>query len=98
MLVSREPRKKYKDGRTRRDRTLRRVRAFDLELAKMTEGYMWVVEKFGPTCDPDVIGPIEGGILQSTYQIRAIDVFCKLFAFFSFKRLTYIYLSSQCIN
>lgn len=71
----RNSKKRYKDGRTRRDRILRRTRAFDIELEGMVDAYLLVVERFGATCDPQNISGMDGDIQQGTYQLMGVDVF-----------------------
>lgn len=80
----RNHKKCYKDGRTRRDRILRRTKAFDVELERMVDAYLTVVERFGATCDPENISGMDSDVQQGTYQLKGVDIFSKSLNMFIF--------------
>lgn len=78
MYLSGRKRIRY-DYRTRRDRTQRRIDAFNAQMADMTLAYMKVVHEMGPACNSDcLIEPDSEAIRE--YKIRIFDIFCKLTA------------------
>lgn len=89
---------KYRDSRTRRDRTQRRVNAFNKQLEAMADAYMgWclAVEEgggLGSSCKPQV-----DDLVQETRDVLVVDIFCTFASEFFFNaHVNNLFISLSC--